>query len=125
MGHRPLRIAAIALLMLTAGAAFGGDPGVLPVRGLHVFAPAPGEMADCLRFIREALPKEGVNVLVIEFNYRYRFTKRPEVVDPDVLVHPDVPGIGEQHDPRAARRGHPQLGVQLDHARASGGHHVP
>ena len=59
------------LLILWASAAFGRDLGMIPVRGLHVIAPKPGEMADCLRFVREALPKEGVNVLVIEFNYRF------------------------------------------------------
>jgi hypothetical protein len=67
----------------------------LPVRGLHVAAPKPDEMTDCLRFIREALPKEGVNVLVMEFNYHYQYTRRPEVVDPDALSRDNVKAFVE------------------------------
>jgi hypothetical protein len=48
-------------------------------------APKPDEMDLALRFIREALPKEGVNTLVVEFDYRYQFTRRPEVTDPNAL----------------------------------------
>jgi len=60
-----------------------GEP--LPVRGIHLAAPKPDEMPLAIRFITEALPKEGVNLLVLEFNYRVRFTKRPEVADADAL----------------------------------------
>ena len=62
----------------------------LPIRGLHVMAPKPDEMDLALRFIREALPKESVNTLVMEFDYRYQFTRRPEVADPDALSKDDV-----------------------------------
>jgi hypothetical protein len=89
------RIILIGILMLSASPALGRDLGKIPVWGLHVIAPKPGEMADCLRFVREALPKEGVNVLVVEFNYRYRFTKRPEVVDEDALSREDVKSLVE------------------------------
>lgn len=58
----------------------------LPVRGIHLGAPKPDEMPLALRFIREALPKEGVNLLVLEFNYKVRYSKRPEVVDSDALT---------------------------------------
>jgi hypothetical protein len=58
-------------------------------------APKPDEMPDCLRFIREALPKEGVNVLVLEINYRYQFAKRPEVVDADAFSRGQVKDIVE------------------------------
>lgn len=60
-----------------------GEP--LPVRGLHLAAPKPDEIPLATRFIEEALPKEGVNLLVLEFNYRVQFTRRPEVTDPDAL----------------------------------------
>lgn len=62
----------------------------LPVRGIHLAAPMADEMALAERFIREALPKEGVNSLVLEFNYRYQFTKHPEVVDGKPLTADDV-----------------------------------
>jgi hypothetical protein len=87
------RLFLFSFSFVLAWSGFGGDISVLPVRGLHIAAPRPDEVADCLRFIREALPKEGVNVLVLEFNYRYQFTKRPEVVDADALTPGDVKSI--------------------------------
>lgn len=92
----------IAALPLTAGAVWiltvagGLNAANLPVRGLHVMAPMPGEMDLALRFIREALPKEGVNTLVMEFDYRYQFTRRPEVADPDALSTDDVGKIAAE-----------------------------
>ncbi len=53
-------------------------------------APKPEDLALTERFIREALPKEGANTLVVEFDYRYQFAKRPEVVDADALSREDV-----------------------------------
>jgi hypothetical protein len=67
----------------------------LPVRGLHLSAPLPGEIALAEKFIREVLPKEGVNLLVVEFGYRYQFTKRPEVADKDPLTRDDVKRLVE------------------------------
>lgn len=55
------------------------------MRGIHLAAPKPDEMPLAIRFIKEALPKEGVNTLVLEFNYRYQFAKHPEVADADAL----------------------------------------
>ncbi|NWG13334.1 MAG: family 20 glycosylhydrolase, partial [Acidobacteria bacterium] len=85
----------LAFLPIPITPAFGADTEPLPVRGLHVMAPKPDEMADCLRFIREALPKEGVSLLVVEFNYRFQFAKRPEVVDPDALSLDQVKALVE------------------------------
>jgi hypothetical protein len=52
--------------------------------------PKTEDLPLAIRFIRDALPKEGVNVLVLEFDYRYRFTKHPEITDPDPLSQEDV-----------------------------------
>ncbi len=82
-----------ALAFLPAVFSMDADRSGLPVRGLHVTAPKQEELPDCLRFIREALPKEGVNLLVVEFGYRYQFTKRPEVAEKDALTREDVKGI--------------------------------
>lgn len=60
-----------------------GEP--LPVRGIHLAAPKPAEVPLAMRFIKDALPKEGVNLLIMEFNYHVQFTKRPEVVDEEAL----------------------------------------
>ncbi len=67
----------------------------LPVRGIHLAAPKAAEIPLAVKFIREALPKEGVNVLVLEINYHYKFTRRPEVAEPDSLARDDVRQIVE------------------------------
>lgn len=71
-----------AVLFLLAACAAAES---LPVRGIHLAAPKPDEVELALKFIREALPKEGVNTLVLEFNYRFQFARRPEVADADAL----------------------------------------
>src|ERR1700722_15530611 len=82
-----------ALWLLAVPVALPAAAPVLAVRGLHVMAPNPAEMDLALRFIRDALPKEGVNTLVMEFDYRYQFTRRPEVADEDALSQDDVKKI--------------------------------
>lgn len=79
-----MRLIWLTLLALSAAAE------ALPVRGIHLSAPRPDEMDLALRFIREALPKEGVNTLVLEFNYRYRYSSRPEVADEPALSRQDL-----------------------------------
>lgn len=82
-------------LMAVTGMVFGQELPPLPVRGLHLSAPKPDELVDCIRFIREALPKEGVNLLVLEFNYRYQFAKHPEIVDNDALSPDNVKALAD------------------------------
>jgi len=84
-----IRTAGVVWLLTIAVGLHAASP-TPPVRGLHVMAPKPDEMDLALRFIREALPKEGVNTLVMEFDYRYQFTRRPEVTDADALSKDDV-----------------------------------
>lgn len=67
----------------------------LPVRGIHLAAPKPDDMALALRFISEALPKEGVNTLVLEFNYGYKYEKRPEVADANALTKEHVQQLAD------------------------------
>ncbi|HEY2930234.1 MAG TPA: family 20 glycosylhydrolase [Acidobacteriota bacterium] len=83
------------IFLLPTTPIFASDASPLPVRGLHLSAPRPAELADALKFIREALPREGVNLLVLEIGYRYQFTKRPEVVDAGALSREDVKAIVE------------------------------
>ncbi|MEW6237268.1 MAG: family 20 glycosylhydrolase [Candidatus Omnitrophota bacterium] len=85
----------IALLTI-ALAAFGEENrAVLPIRGLHCGAPGKEDLPLCLKFIREALPKEGVTHLVIEFNYSYQFASHPELASPNALSKEDVSSIVE------------------------------
>ena len=62
-----------------------GGTHVLPIRGLHCFAPSKTDAALCEKFIREVLPKEGVNHLVLEFNYNFAYRSHPELGDPNAL----------------------------------------
>lgn len=86
---RHARPALVALLVI-AGLAAPAAAQDLAVRGLHIAAPKPDEMEAAVRFIRETLPKEGVNTLVMEFGYRVEFERRPQVRDPDALSKDQV-----------------------------------
>ena len=82
----------------------------LPVRGLHIFAPHHGdEVALCERFIREALPKEGVNTLVLEFGYNFQFRSHPELADPSGMNRDDARRLA-----KACRDVHVKLIPQLN-----------
>ena len=77
-------------------AAGEGEAGkALPVRGIHLFAPAKTDLAAALAFIRDSLPKEGVNTLVMEFNYTFSFQSLPEFADPAALGKDEVAQIAK------------------------------
>lgn len=74
---------ALAVVCLCAAAASPGGAGKRPaatvgVCGLHTSAPGKRDIAAAERFIREALPKEGVNTLIVEFNYNFDYRSRKE-----------------------------------------------
>lgn len=64
--------------------------GALPVRGLHLSAPAKKDLAAAVEFIRKILPGAGVNTLVLEFNYQFDFKSRSEFADPSALGKEEV-----------------------------------
>ena len=64
----------------------------LPVRGLHLSEPSAEGLPKFCHFIRDALPKEGINTLVVEFDYGYKFKTHPEVANPGAL---DEEQVGE------------------------------
>jgi len=70
------------------GAEKGGEG--LPVQGIHFSAPSKKDLPVCLDFIREVLPKEGVNTLILEFNYRYDYESRPEFGNRSALGKKEV-----------------------------------
>ena len=80
-----------ALLALACAPGMLGQ--VVPVRGLHFLTPKPADVPLLVRFIREALPKEGVNTLVLEIDYNYQYKSHPEVVDKDALSRDDVAAV--------------------------------
>ena len=62
----------------------------LPIRGLHLSAPAKTDLPLAEKFIADALPKTGVNTLILEFDYNYDFQSRPEFAAPDALGQKEV-----------------------------------
>jgi len=62
----------------------------LPVRALLLSAPATKDVSLLCKFIREVLPKEGVNTLVLRIEYRYQFSSHPELADFDALSRDDL-----------------------------------
>jgi len=94
---------AVALVLLSflaaAASAAEGQQGkaaaALPVRGLHTFPPSKNDLPAALRFIRESLPKEGVNTLIMEFNYNFNYRSRPEFANPGALGKAEVQQIAK------------------------------
>ena len=86
-----------------------GGSGALPIRGLHLSAPAKNDLAAAVEFIRESLPKAGVNTLVLEFGYHFDFKSRPEFADPSALGKDEV-----QQILKACREEHIELIPQLN-----------
>ena len=74
-------------LVVWATTATGSE---LTVRGLHVMVPGREDLPLCERFIREALPTEGVNTLVVEFGYSFQFRSHPEIGESWAMNRDDV-----------------------------------
>jgi hypothetical protein len=83
----------IAFFCLLFSVQAAADHAPLPIRGIHLSAPKPADLDLFIKFIEEALPREGVNLIVVEINYHYKFSKRPEVADPDALSREDLQRI--------------------------------
>jgi hypothetical protein len=62
----------------------------LPVRGLHVSVGGRGDVDLWERFIREEMPAQDANLLVMEINYSYDFRSRPEVAGQDALSEESI-----------------------------------
>ncbi|BDI29021.1 hypothetical protein CCAX7_10720 [Capsulimonas corticalis] len=62
----------------------------LPIRALLLTAPPPEDLDLFCGFIRDALPKEGVNTLVVRFRYQYQFQSHPELADIGALSRDQV-----------------------------------
>jgi hypothetical protein len=65
-------------------------PAALPVRGLHTFTPYRKDFTAALEFTRQTLPAQGVNTLILEFNYNYDYQSRPKMADRDALGRDEV-----------------------------------
>lgn len=96
-GARLSLLATVAVSCLALAALAAPPPGParadavkLPIRGIHLSAPSKRDLPAALVFIREALPKEGVNTLILEFDFSFDFRSRPEFADPSALGSNEV-----------------------------------
>lgn len=67
----------------------------LPVRGLCIAAPAPGQVDSFVRFIREELAPRAVNALILRVDFNYQYTSRPELGSRFGLSKADVKKLVE------------------------------
>lgn len=93
MPLRDLVAYCVPALLLLASATPLRPAEPLPVRAIHLMAPKPADVPVLVRFLREAAPKESLNTLVLEVNYRFQYRKRPEVIDANPLSREDVASI--------------------------------
>lgn len=65
----------------------------LPVLGLHLMGPSRAEVPRLAEFIKKSLASEGVNTLVLEFNFNFEFKKRPEMAESGALTREHIQQI--------------------------------
>jgi len=65
----------------------------LPVRALLLSVPGQKDLELFCTFVREALPKEGVNTLVLRIEYQYQFESHPELASRGALSRDELKQI--------------------------------
>ena len=65
----------------------------LPVKALLLSCPEPQDVPLLCRFIKDALPKEGVNTLCLRIEYQYKFQSHPELADVNALSKEELQSI--------------------------------
>ena len=90
-------VAAMAFLVGAAWAADAPPPKTapLPVRGVHMSAPGKKDVPALVAFIGGPLAEEGVNTLILEFNYGFDFKSRPEFADAGALGKDEAASIAK------------------------------
>jgi hypothetical protein len=63
---------------------------LLPVRGLAIAAPVPGNLDSFVVFMNKELAPRKVNTLILRIDFRYQFKSHPELIDKDALSASDV-----------------------------------
>ncbi len=85
----------VLALALSQGAVSTSPRVSIPIRGIHLSAPSTSAITTFTRFIGNELAKEGVNTLVLEFDYRFKFKKHPEVSGGDAYSIDQVKRIAQ------------------------------
>lgn len=81
-GDRFYRAMAVLITVCACGHCLADT---LSIRALHLSAPAKRDFTNALHFIRDELPKQRVNTLVLEFDYNFNFQSRAEFGDDSAL----------------------------------------
>ena len=84
---------AIIILISVPGISQEKIDSLLPVRGLCIAAPRPGELNAFVDFIKKELIPAKINTLILRVEYNYRFESHPELSDSDALTKADVKRI--------------------------------
>ncbi len=86
----------VLVLLLAAGSSPAQNAwNDLPIRALLLSAPDQADVSLFCKFVREALPKEGVNTLVLRIGYRYQFKSHPELAGYGALSTEQLKQIGQ------------------------------
>ncbi|WP_460540176.1 family 20 glycosylhydrolase [Echinicola sediminis] len=85
----------ISSLLLLIGCFQTGFPqglseDVLPVKAFAIAAPNPDEVDRFVKFIEEELAPRAINTLVLRVDYRYDYTRRPELRADETLSLEEV-----------------------------------
>lgn len=67
-----------------------GLDNLLPVRGLSIAAPKPGDVDRFIKFINEELSPKGINLLLLRVDYNYQYESYPQLRDSIALSKADV-----------------------------------
>jgi hypothetical protein len=63
---------------------------LMPVRGLAIAAPSPGQVDSFIVFMSIELAPRKINTLLLRVDYNYQFKSRPELADTEALSAADV-----------------------------------
>ncbi len=65
----------------------------LPVKAFSIFAPTPDKVTTFIKFIDEELAPNGINTLVMQIDYNYEYTSKPELREKNPLSKEQVKQI--------------------------------
>jgi hypothetical protein len=88
--NRLLILFGLLILSAARGNAAPLTEAPAPWRGVHQMAPDHEGVALLTRVVNEALPPLGVNALVLEVNYNFRYASHPETAAPGGLTRDDA-----------------------------------
>lgn len=90
---RILLVLAVLVSAVFSTRAAGVIDELIPVRGLAIQAPTPGQMNDFLKFVEGDLVPAHFNLLILRVDWGYAYESHPELRDPETLSRDDVKRI--------------------------------